>query len=130
MEELNGMNSSQRFWTGLTIGVVLFALAVLISGSRTYAGTETSVATAGDAKTTFDAKCAKCHGKDGQGKTMRGRLTHARDLTSAQWQNDVTDERLFNSISNGRGKKMPSFKKQFSEADIDALVAYVRRLKK
>ena len=61
---------------------------------------------------------------------MRGKLTHARDLTSAQWQNDVTDERLFNSISNGRGKKMPGFKKQLSETDIDALVAYVRRLKK
>ena len=124
------MNSSQRFCTALTIGLVLFALTVLISSSRTYAGTENSVASTSDAKTTFDAKCAKCHGKDGRGKTMRGKLAHARDLTGAQWQNDVTDERLFNSISNGRGKKMPGFKKQLSEADIDALVAYVRRLKR
>lgn len=124
------MNSSKRFFTALTVGLVLFALTVLISSSRTYAGTENSVASSSDAKTTFDAKCAKCHGKDGRGKTMRGKLTHARDLTSAQWQNEVTDERLFNSISNGRGKKMPGFKKQLSETDIDALVAYVRRLKK
>jgi mono/diheme cytochrome c family protein len=50
-------------------------------------------------------------------------------MTDGQWQNDVTDERLFNSISNGRNK-MPSFKKQLSEAQIDALVAYVRRLKR
>jgi len=58
---------------------------------------------------------------------MRGKLTHARDLTSGEWQNGVTDERLFNSISNGKGK-MPSFKKDLSEDQIDVLVAYVRRL--
>ena len=129
MEDCNEMDSSQRFCTVLTVGLALFALTVFISGSRTYAGTENSVASSSDAKTTFDAKCAKCHGKDGRGKTMRGKFTHARDLTNAEWQNDVTDERLFNSISNGRGK-MPSFKKELSEADINALVAYVRRLKK
>lgn len=124
------MNGPQRSCAALTVGLALFALTVFISGSRTYAGTENSIGASSDAKSTFDAKCAKCHGKDGRGKTMRGRLAHARDLTSAQWQNDVTDERLFNSVSNGRGKKMPSFKKQLSEADIDALVAYVRRLKR
>jgi mono/diheme cytochrome c family protein len=36
---------------------------------------------------------------------------------------------MFNSISNGRGK-MPGFGKKFSEAEINALVAYVRKLKK
>jgi mono/diheme cytochrome c family protein len=110
--------------------MALFAMVFLMTGSNTQAGTGDAVVTSRDSKTTFDAKCAKCHGKDGRGKTMKGRLTHARDLTSAQWQNDVTDERLFNSISNGRGKKMPGFKKELAEADIDALVAYVRRLKK
>lgn len=123
------MNGSQRLFAALTVVLVLFALIVLIPGSRTGPGLENSVAASGDAQTTFGAKCAKCHGKDGRGKTMRGRLAHARDLTSAQWQNDVTDERLFNSVSNGRGK-MPSFKKKLSEAEIDALVAYVRRLRK
>jgi len=86
-----------------------------------------NTASAVDAKQLFDSKCAKCHGKDGRAKSMRGKLTHARDLTSGEWQNSVTDERLFNSISNGKGK-MPSFKKDLSEDQIDALVAYVRRL--
>ncbi len=129
MEDCNGMNSSQRFCTALTAGLALFALAVFISGSRTYAGTETSVASPSDAKTTFDAKCAKCHGKDGRAKGLISKAKGVRNLTDAKWQEDVSDERLFNSISNGRGK-MPSFKKQLSEADINALVAYVRSLKK
>ena len=124
------MNRSQRFCAALAGVLLLFALIVLIPGSKTLAGPEDAVAVSSDSGTIYDAKCAKCHGKDGRGKTMRGRLTHARDLTIAQWQNDVTDERLFNSISNGRGKKMPSFKKQLSEAEIDGMVAYVRRLKK
>lgn len=123
------MKGSQRFLAALTGVLVLFALIVLIPGSRTRGGIENVVAASGDAQTTFDAKCAKCHGKDGRGKSLRGKLIHARDLTNAQWQNDVTDERLFNSVSNGRGK-MPSFKKKLSEAEIDALVAYVRRLRK
>jgi len=129
MEDCNGMNSSQRFCTALTAGLALFALAVFISGSRTYAGTETSVASSSDAKTTFDAKCAKCHGKDGRAKGLISKAKGVRNLTDAKWQEDVSDERLFNSISNGRGK-MPSFKKKLSEADINALVVYVRSLKK
>ncbi len=129
MEDCNGMSRSQRFCTALTIGLALFALTVFICGSRTYADTEISVDSSSDAKTTFDAKCAKCHGKDGRAKGLISKAKGTRNLTDPKWQEDVTDERLFNSISNGRGK-MPSFKKKLSEADINALVAYVRSLKK
>jgi len=83
----------------------------------------------GDATSTYHDKCASCHGKDGRGKTLKGKLSHARDLTSSEWQNDVTDERIFNSISNGKGK-MPSFKKKLTDAQIEELVAYVRHFKK
>ena len=124
------MNGLERFCAALAGVLILFGLVILIPGSKTLAGPEKSAVGSLDSKTVYDAKCAKCHGKDGRGKTLQGRLTHARDLTPAQWQNDVTDERLFNSISNGRGKKMPSFKKELSEAEIDGLVAYVRRQKK
>ena len=61
---------------------------------------------------------------------MRGKLSHARDLTDGSWQSDVSDERLFNSISNGRNK-MPSFKKKIADKDdIWSIVNYVRTLKK
>jgi len=77
----------------------------------------------------FDKNCATCHGKDGQAKTFKAKFNHARDLTNAKWQAEVSDERIFNSISNGKGK-MPAWGKKFSEGEINALVAYVRKLKK
>src|SRR5438874_10008229 len=86
-------------------------------------------AAVGDATASYNSKCAKCHGHDGRSKTMKGKFTHSRDLTDAEWQNNVSDERIFNSISNGKSK-MPSFKKSLSESQIDELVSFVRRLKK
>ena len=123
------MNEAKRLGSGLAVLTGVLAIIVWLQAPGNQAGAAETFATVSDARATYDAKCAKCHGKDGRGKTMRGKLTHARDLTIGQWQNDVTDERLFNSISNGRSK-MPGFKKQLSEADIDALVSYVRGLKR
>jgi mono/diheme cytochrome c family protein len=87
-----------------------------------------SASAAPDAASLFNSQCAQCHGRDGRAKTKRGRQTHSRDITSAEWQNDVSDERIFNSISRGKGK-MPAFKK-LSDTQVDSLVTYVRRLKK
>ena len=77
----------------------------------------------------YAKSCASCHGKDGRAKTFKAKFNHARNLTDPEWQGRVTDERLFNSIMNGKGK-MPAFGKKLSEQEIDALVAYVRGLKK
>jgi mono/diheme cytochrome c family protein len=77
----------------------------------------------------YDKKCAECHGKDGRSRSFRGKHTHARDLTDAEWQQRVSDERIYNSISNGK-EKMPAFRKKLSEAEINSLVKYVRDLKK
>jgi mono/diheme cytochrome c family protein len=77
----------------------------------------------------FAKNCATCHGKDGRAKTFKAKFNHARDLTDPEWQGSVTDERLFNSISNGRGH-MPAWSKKLSETEINSLVAYVRQLKK
>jgi cbb3-type cytochrome c oxidase subunit III len=82
-----------------------------------------------DAKLVFEKHCATCHGKDGQAKTFKAKLNHARNLTDAKWQAEVTDERIFNSITNGKGK-MPAWGKKLSEAQINALVGYVRNFKK
>src|SRR6267143_572511 len=72
-----------------------------------------------DAGVLFDKHCATCHGKDGQAKTFKAKFNHARNLTDAKWQALVSDERLFNSISNGKGK-MPAFGKKLSEAQINS----------
>jgi mono/diheme cytochrome c family protein len=122
------MNKQTEARACLAVVGALCFFSIVAVGTRVIAR-EATASPAADAATIFNSKCAKCHGRDGRGKTMRGRLTHARDLTYGSWQNDVTDERLFNSISNGKGK-MPAFKKSLSDADIDALVSHVRRLRR
>lgn len=82
-----------------------------------------------DSNSLFAKNCATCHGKDGKAKTFKAKFNHARDLTNPEWQVSVTDERLFNSITNGRGH-MPAWGKKLSEGEINSLVAYVRQLKK
>lgn len=82
-----------------------------------------------DASILFEKHCDTCHGKDGQAKTFKAKFNHARNLSDAKLQSEVTDERLFNSITNGKGK-MPAWGKKLTEAQINSLVAYVRKLKK
>ena len=53
------------------------------------------------------------------------KFNHARNLTEPGWQEAVSDERIFNSITNGR-KKMPAFGKKITQAEIDSLVLLVR----
>jgi mono/diheme cytochrome c family protein len=75
--------------------------------------------------------CISCHGSDGRAKTSKGKFSHARDLTDAQWQDEVTDERIFNSIMNGRNVRgnMPSFSNKINQKEAESLVNFVRRLK-
>jgi mono/diheme cytochrome c family protein len=77
----------------------------------------------------YSKYCASCHGRDGRARTSRGKLKHARDLADSEWQSRVSDERIFNSIMNGKGK-MPAYGKRLSEQEIDPLVTYVRALRK
>ncbi|MCM3869338.1 MAG: cytochrome c [Pyrinomonadaceae bacterium] len=77
----------------------------------------------------YGRSCASCHGRDGRANTAKGKLRGARNLTDPQWQAEVSDERIFNSITNGRGK-MPSYAKKITEAETNSLVSYVRALKK
>ena len=79
--------------------------------------------------TLYAKQCASCHGKDGRAKTLKAKFNGARNLTAPGWQEAVSDERIYNSIANGRGKKMPGFAKKLSEAEIDSLVLLVRGLR-
>jgi len=75
--------------------------------------------------------CVSCHGTDGRAQTSKGKFSHARDLSDAQWQGEVSDERIFNSITNGRNVRgnMPAFANKLNEKEINSLVEFVRRLK-
>ena len=120
------MNRAPR---GFLLFIFTVAAAASLSLFTVFGEGNTNEAAAADAGTIYNRQCVSCHGRDGRGRTRKGRQTKARDMTNASWQDDVSDERLFNSISNGRGK-MPAFRKKISENDVDALVAYVRRMRR
>ena len=109
------------------IAFLVAVVAGLFAGgveSRGFVTAKTSSAAA-----LYARNCALCHGRDGRAKTFKAKRNHARNLNDSQWQDRVSDERIFNSIMNGKGK-MPAYGKKFSEQEIDGLVNYVRGLKK
>lgn len=81
-----------------------------------------------DAAAIYKARCALCHGPDGAGQTATGKAMKVRDLRSAAVQK-MTDKDLAAVIANGKGK-MPAYKSKLGQADIDALVTFIRGLKK
>ena len=78
-----------------------------------------------DAGALWAQNCASCHGKDGGGNTTMGKKLGVKDYTKSQ---SFSDAEAANVIKNGKGK-MKAYK-QLSDADVKALVAYVRSLKK
>jgi len=108
---------------------VIFAIAFVVSISSMGMTGEANQSSAQSAAELYTKYCASCHGKDGRAKTFKGKLNHARDLTNRAWQDDASDERLFNSIMNGK-RKMPRFSQKLSEQEIETLVRYVRSLKR
>lgn len=90
------------------------------------------IAVRADAPTNWTALCASCHGKDGGGHTRAGKLVGTKDLTDAAYQKSFTDDQAFADLKNGLTKdgktKMKPFADKLTDADIHALVAYVRGL--
>lgn len=90
---------------------------------------ETNGSSARSAAEVYAKYCTSCHGKDGRAKTLKAKFNRARDLTDRAWQDDASDERLYNSIMNGK-RSMPAFSKKLWEQEVEALVSYVRALKR
>ena len=86
-----------------------------------------------DGKANYDKNCAKCHGKDGRGQTMMGKKMGAKDYTDAKVQAAVTDEAMAKAICDGfvkDGKTLMKPSEELIDADVKALVAYMRQFKK
>jgi mono/diheme cytochrome c family protein len=81
---------------------------------------------AADAGALWGQHCASCHGKDGSGNTAMGKKLGVKNYTKEQ---GFSDAEAANVIKNGKGK-MKGYKDKLSDADVKALVAYVRSLKK
>jgi mono/diheme cytochrome c family protein len=132
--------SGSPLWnfTNLMVIIRICSAAVLLAGtlSLEVAARNTSMNSAAfaqrAAKQMYRRQCVACHGVDGRAQTSKGKFSHARDLSDAKWQDDVTDERIFNSIMNGRSVRgnMPAFGDRFSEAQVNLMVKFVRGLRK
>ena len=92
------------------------------------------IAAAADASATWNSNCASCHGKDGSGNTMMGKKLNIKDYRDAKVQAAFSDAEAERAIKEGvktNGKEtMKPFGQKLSEADIKALVAYIRSFKK
>ena len=98
----------------LTTSVIL---AIIIASSGAAFGA--------DGAALWAQNCASCHGKDGSGNTTMGKKLGVKDYSKDQ---GFSDAEAANVIKNGKGK-MKAYK-QLSDADVKALVSYVRSLKK
>lgn len=93
-----------------------------------------SIGFGADAAATWAQNCASCHGKDGSGSTMMGKKLGVKDYRDAKVQAAFSDSEAERAIKEGvktSGKEtMKPFGSKLSDADIKALVKYVRSFKK
>jgi mono/diheme cytochrome c family protein len=106
-----------------SIAFVLLYVAVLPAGAQQSRVdlADSNAISAG--RELFNTKCAGyCHGKDGlqaKGPSLRNR-------------NDLSDERVHDTIANGRrnaGKLMPAWKGQLSDEVIWQITAFIHSLR-
>ncbi len=105
--------------------LMMVSAALLMAGAVTVR--------AADAKETWASQCAKCHGEDGKGKTKMGEKLKVKDLTDAKVQGELKDDVAAKNIKEGVKEGDKTLMKAFSDlsdAEVKALVAYVRGLKK
>ena len=74
-------------------------------------------------ETTWTARCAPCHGPNGQGDGPEGPMLHAPDLTRADWQARTSDDAIAEVIRKGRNRMPPT---TLPPRTVEALVKRVR----
>ena len=89
---------------------------------------------AGDAKENYDKGCAKCHGKEGKGDTKMGQKSGCKDYSDPKVQEAMKDDAAIKAIKEGvkdkDGKVLMKPAEDLSDADIKALVTFMRGFKK
>ena len=74
--------------------------------------------------------CQVCHGVEGDGDGVMTQLMGIMpmDHTNPNETNELDNEQLSKSILDGKGRFMPAWRGILSQADVDALVSYIRLL--
>ena len=82
-------------------------------------------------KSIFDARCARCHGREGKGDGLESEPTSpAADLTDSFRADLNPDGVMFHRVASGKPPVMPAFKDQLSSDEIWTVVQYAKSLRK
>lgn len=78
----------------------------------------------------FQKYCKVCHGEDGYGDGVMGKLLamSPMDLTNPIETDTLNNDELAKNILDGRGRYMPAWRGILSENDVEGLVSYIRLL--
>ncbi|NBB93867.1 MAG: c-type cytochrome [Gammaproteobacteria bacterium] len=112
---------------------VLLTAVVLSAGAMLAQPVPAADVAAGETK--FKQLCGTCHGPTGKGDGPASAALNPqpRDLSSAEWQNEVDDAHIRTVIADGGAAVglspiMTAFGHALSDEDLDNLVAYIRSL--
>jgi mono/diheme cytochrome c family protein len=76
----------------------------------------------------LSSRCARCHGNDGSGSAARDQIGEIPNFSSHKWQTSRSDTQLLESILNGKGSHMPSFRGKLSDKEAREMVSQIRAL--
>jgi mono/diheme cytochrome c family protein len=105
-------------WTLVLLAALLILWALPAKAGDTQAG-----------KAIYKKRCVICHGETGAGDGPMGKLLKPPppSLADANRMAGRSDEDLIKIISDGQGR-MPSYKGQLSQGQIEDVLAYIRTL--
>jgi len=69
----------------------------------------------------YRGNCATCHGPTGQ-----GRIGPPHNHTGNTWEQ--ADGELMSIVLEGRNRRMPAFQEQLTEAEIEAVLTYIKTM--
>ncbi len=99
-------------------------VSAVVAYVRQISGQDGDAALAGEGATVFADNCSACHGEDGKGMRDVG----APNLTDAIWLYGGDEATLTETVQKARYGVMPAWGKRLSDADVNALAAYVHQL--
>ena len=105
----------KKFRFAVKLGSILFGMALGTSLQAAPAGLS---AEAKQGQNLFERNCAHCHGDDARGD-------EGPDLHGLK----KSDARITKVVTQGIKGEMPAFGAKLNEADLKALIAYLRTLK-
>ncbi len=114
----------------------MYAKTIFAAALVAAAFTIPAPAFAADTEQVFKFYCAQCHGVNGDGKgpnVSKDFPVTPRAFANAEEMNKLTDADLKNVILDGgpavsKSPMMPPWGKTLSEAEVDGLVKYLRKL--